>query len=189
MIAGKNWRNLRVLMLGVLIAGNIVFHLEVIGRGSAGYGIRLGIAGAASSCWSAGASCRALRTTGWCGTIRVGCRGSSRDSMHSRWAPAGCRSQCGIVLPQLAVSGVVLMIAGVLQTARLARWAGDPTFADRLVLVLHTRFMASHTNCFASKRESTHPSHLPCNPYELDADCLFQLCDPVDCFLEAVVAE
>jgi uncharacterized protein involved in response to NO len=94
-----------------------------------------------------------------------------------------------IVLPQLAVSGVVLLIAGVLQTARLARWAGDPTFADRLVLVLHTRFMASHTNCFASKRESTHPSHLPCNPYELDADCLFQLCDPVDCFLEAVVAE
>ena len=46
-VAGKNWRNLRVLIvLGVLIAGNIVFHLEVIKHGSADYGIRLGIAAA-----------------------------------------------------------------------------------------------------------------------------------------------
>ena len=30
-VAGKNWRNLRVLaVLGVLIAGNIVFHAEVL---------------------------------------------------------------------------------------------------------------------------------------------------------------
>jgi uncharacterized protein involved in response to NO len=45
-----------------------------------------------------------------------------------------------IMLPQLAVSGVALMIAGVLQAARLARWAGDRTFADRLVLVLHVGY-------------------------------------------------
>ena len=45
-----------------------------------------------------------------------------------------------VVLPQLAVSGVVLIAAGVLQAARLARWAGDRTFADRLVLVLHVGY-------------------------------------------------
>ncbi len=44
-IAGNNWRNLRVLvMLGVLIAGNIVFHAEEILHGSADYGVRIGIA-------------------------------------------------------------------------------------------------------------------------------------------------
>jgi uncharacterized protein involved in response to NO len=44
-LAGNNWRNLRVLVvLGVLIAGNIVFHLEAIWRGNANYGIRIGIA-------------------------------------------------------------------------------------------------------------------------------------------------
>ena len=32
------------------------------------------------------------------------------------------------------------MIAGVLQAARLARWAGERTFADRLVLVLHVGY-------------------------------------------------
>ena len=43
-VAGRNWRNLRVLIvLGVLIAGNIVFHAEVIRSGSADYGIRIGI--------------------------------------------------------------------------------------------------------------------------------------------------
>ena len=43
-VAGRNRRNLRVLIvLGVLIAGNIVFHAEVICSGSADYGIRIGI--------------------------------------------------------------------------------------------------------------------------------------------------
>jgi len=43
-IAGRNWRNLRVLVLvGILIAGNIVFHAEVYLYGRADYGIRIGI--------------------------------------------------------------------------------------------------------------------------------------------------
>ncbi len=32
------------------------------------------------------------------------------------------------------------MIAGVMQATRLARWAGERTFADRLVLVLHVGY-------------------------------------------------
>lgn len=44
-VAGKNWRNLRVLIvLGVLITGNIVFHAEVMVAGAAQYGTRIGIA-------------------------------------------------------------------------------------------------------------------------------------------------
>ena len=43
-IAGKNWRNLRVMIiLVVLIFGNIVFHAEVLLKGSANYGIRIAI--------------------------------------------------------------------------------------------------------------------------------------------------
>jgi uncharacterized protein involved in response to NO len=43
-VAGKNWRNLRVMVvLVVLILGNIVFHAEVLLKGSAGYGIRIAI--------------------------------------------------------------------------------------------------------------------------------------------------
>jgi uncharacterized protein involved in response to NO len=44
-IAGKNWRNLRVfIILVVLILGNIVFHAEVLLKGSADYGIRVAVA-------------------------------------------------------------------------------------------------------------------------------------------------
>src|SRR5512139_1391940 len=95
-IAGKNWRNLRVLaVLGLLILGNVVFHAEVLLAGAANYGIRTTIA----------ASVLALVT----------------------W----------IVAPTQPFCGVLLIFAGCLQVFRLARWAGDRTVADRLVLVLH----------------------------------------------------
>ena len=43
-VAGKNWRNLRVMVvLVVLIFGNIIFHMEVLLKGSADYGIRIAI--------------------------------------------------------------------------------------------------------------------------------------------------
>src|SRR5690606_11953614 len=43
-VAGENWRNLRVIgVVSVLIAGNLVFHLEAHYRGSADYGTRIGL--------------------------------------------------------------------------------------------------------------------------------------------------
>jgi uncharacterized protein involved in response to NO len=47
---------------------------------------------------------------------------------------------CWIALPQFPVSGILLIIAGLLQTVRHVRWAGDRTLADRLVLVLHVAY-------------------------------------------------
>jgi uncharacterized protein involved in response to NO len=35
---------------------------------------------------------------------------------------------------------VLLLVAGLAQTIRLARWAGDRTWRDRLVLVLHVAY-------------------------------------------------
>jgi uncharacterized protein involved in response to NO len=44
-IVGNNWRNLRVLgVLGALALGNIVFHVEVLIKGGANYGTRMGLA-------------------------------------------------------------------------------------------------------------------------------------------------
>jgi uncharacterized protein involved in response to NO len=42
--------------------------------------------------------------------------------------------------PAHPVTGALLLIAGCLQSIRLARWAGDRTLADRLVLVLHVGY-------------------------------------------------
>ena len=44
-MAGENWRNLRVLVLvGLLLAGNVTFHAEAATAGQANVGIRLGTA-------------------------------------------------------------------------------------------------------------------------------------------------
>ena len=44
-LAGKNWRNLKVVALvALLLAGNAAFHLEAHFRGTADYGVRVGIA-------------------------------------------------------------------------------------------------------------------------------------------------
>jgi len=45
-----------------------------------------------------------------------------------------------IAAPHLALSGALLIVAGLVQAARLARWAGDRTLADRLVFVLHAAY-------------------------------------------------
>jgi uncharacterized protein involved in response to NO len=140
-VAGKNWRNLRVLIvLGVLIV-NIVFHLEAIERGSADYGIRLGIAAAIGLIMLVGGRIVPSFTHNW--LVRNNPGRLPRQFARFDALALGTSALAlalWIVLPQLAVSGVVLIIAGVLQAARLARWAGDRTFADRLVLVLHVGY-------------------------------------------------
>ena len=45
-----------------------------------------------------------------------------------------------VALSSSPAAGVALMIAGALHLVRLARWAGDRTTADRLVLVLHVAY-------------------------------------------------
>ena len=162
-VAGKNWRNLRVLVvLCVLIAGNIVFHLEVIVRGSADYGIRLGIASVIGLIMLVGGRIVPSFTHNWLVRNNPGRlpRQSAQFDAFALSASALALAMW-IVLPQLAVSGVVLMIAGVLQTARLARWAGDRTFADRLVLVLHVGYAFVPIGFFLLGAAILRPSEWP----------------------------
>jgi uncharacterized protein involved in response to NO len=43
-------------------------------------------------------------------------------------------------LPDGTITGIALIAAAVIQAVRLARWAGDRTTSDRLVLVLHVGY-------------------------------------------------
>jgi len=140
--AGRNWRNLRVLIaLGILIAGNVVFHAEAIRRGSADYGIRIGIAAAIGLIMLIGGRIVPSFTHNWLARNNPGRlpRAFSRFDAFALGVSALALA-IWIVMPQQAVSGVALMLAGLLQAARLARWAGERTFADRLVLILHVGY-------------------------------------------------
>lgn len=141
-VAGNNRRNLRVLIvLGVLIAGNVVFHAEVIAFGAADYGIRLGIAAVVLLISLIGGRIVPSFTHNWLARSNPG-RMPQPFSRLDAIAVAGTALALAawIALPQSAVSGALLMIAGLLQAVRLIRWAGDRTVADRLVLVLHVAY-------------------------------------------------
>ncbi len=126
-VAGRNWRNLRVLIvLGVLIAGNIVFHAEVIHSGSADYGIRIGVGALIGLIMLVGGRIVPSFTRNWLVRNNPGCL----PQPFSRFDGAAISASafaliCWIALPQFIVSGVLLIIAGLLQTVRHGRWAGD----------------------------------------------------------------
>jgi len=141
-LAGRNWRNLRVLvMIGVLIAGNVVFHLEAILRGSADYGMRIGIAALISLIMLVGGRIVPSFTNNWLtrnNPGRLPVAFSRYDAVSIMISALALASW--IALPQAAISGVALTIAGLLQAVRQVRWAGDRTLPDRLVLVLHVAY-------------------------------------------------
>jgi uncharacterized protein involved in response to NO len=142
-VAGKNWRNLRVLIvLGVLAAGNIVFHAEVIVKGSADYGIRIAIGAAILLISLVGGRIVPSFTNNWLARNNPGRLPVpfSRYDMVTMGVSALALA-LWIALPAHVVTGGALLAAGILQSVRLARWAGYRTFADRLVLVLHVGYV------------------------------------------------
>ena len=141
-VAGKNWRNLRVLIvLAVLIAGNVVYHAEVLRSGAAAYGIRIAIAAAIALIMLIGGRIVPSFTNNWLtknnpGRLPVP---FARFDMAAM-AVSAAALVAWVAAPAHAVTGALLLVAGVLQAVRLARWAGERTLADRLVLVLHVGY-------------------------------------------------
>ncbi|HEY4983355.1 MAG TPA: NnrS family protein [Pseudolabrys sp.] len=141
-VAGKNWRNLRVLVvLGVLIAGNIVYHAEVLLNGAADYGVRIAIAAVIMLISLIGGRIVPSFTNNWLtrnnpGRLPVPFARFDLAAM----AVSAVALLAWIAAPAHLASGALLLIAGILQAVRLARWAGERTVADRLVLVLHVGY-------------------------------------------------
>ena len=141
-VAGRNWRNLRVLVLiGVLIAGNVAFHAEVYVSGSADYSIRIGIAALIMLITLVGGRVVPSFTRNWLARQEKG----RLPASFSRFDVASIAVSLASLalwagLPEDAVTGVALIAAAAVQAARLARWAGDRTIPDRLVLVLHVGY-------------------------------------------------
>jgi uncharacterized protein involved in response to NO len=141
-VAGRNWRNLRVLIvLGVLILGNVVFHAEIIRSGSADYGIRIGVGALVGLVMLVGGRIVPSFTRNWLVRNNPG----RLPQPFSRFdavtiAASALALICWIALPQFLASGILLIVAGLLQTVRHLRWAGDRTLADRLVLALHVAY-------------------------------------------------
>jgi uncharacterized protein involved in response to NO len=141
-LAGKNWRNLGVVVLFVLLlAGNIAFHIEAHVSGAADTSIRIGIAVAVLLISLIGGRIIPSFTRNWL----------AREKPGRLPAPFG-RLDIAIVAITAVVlliwtvrqdgplMGAALALAGFLHLVRLGRWAGDRTFGERLVLILHVGY-------------------------------------------------
>lgn len=141
-VKGRNWRNLKVLIaLGVLLAGNILFHVEAHILGAADYGIRFGIAATMMLVMLVGGRIIPSFTRNWLVRENPGRLPASfgRFDVVSMVA-AGVALLAWIAAPDWSVTGAALIAAGVLQALRFARWAGERTWRDRLVLILHVAY-------------------------------------------------
>lgn len=141
-VAGKNWRNLKIVaLLCLLAAANLGFHLEAHFERLAVYSTRLGIAVVLMLIMVIGGRVIPSFTRNWLlrqepgrlpapfGRFDIACLALSGASL-ALW----------IVTPEAQPTGVALCVAAALNLARLGRWAGYRTFPDRLVLVLHVGY-------------------------------------------------
>ncbi|MEO3427364.1 NnrS family protein [Pelagibius sp. CAU 1746] len=148
-VAGRNWRNLPLpLVLSVLLAANLMTHLEAGGIALPGYpdlgaaGQRLGVAAVVLLICLIGGRILPSFTRNW-----LAKRG--QDAMP---APFGAFDKlcllstvaalgAWVVLPDHAVVGGLLLLAGVLNAVRLARWQGLRSLPEPLLWSLHLAFL------------------------------------------------
>jgi uncharacterized protein involved in response to NO len=141
-VAGKNWRNLRVIaVLAVLAVGNILFHGEAWSAGTAAYGGRVGMAAAIVLIMLVGGRIVPSFTRNWLVRENPGRLPQPFSKADLVAVGAGILAlTLWVALPLTALTGATLAVAGVLQAVRLARWAGDRTVRDPLVLILHVGY-------------------------------------------------
>jgi uncharacterized protein involved in response to NO len=137
--AGRNWRNLKVLVVvALLLGGNATFHLEAQFAGGADVGVRVGIAATILLVILIGGRIIPSFTRNWLARENPGRLPAPFDRVDMvSIACAAVSLAAWMAAPDASVTGALLAAAGLLQAARLARWAGERTWRDRLVLVLH----------------------------------------------------
>lgn len=141
-IAGRNWRNLKVLIPVIVFgAANIAFHVEVHAFGTSDIARRLGIGTAIVLIALIGGRIIPSFTRNWLARENPG----RLPVPVSRFDMATIAISALALLgwsfaPDAAATAVALILAAGLNTLRLARWAGDRTWRDPLVLILHVAY-------------------------------------------------
>ena len=142
-VAGRNWRNLKVLLpVVVLLAANVLFHAEAHFAGISDISRRLGIGAAIVLITVIGGRVIPSFTRNWL----------VRENPGRLPVPFNRFDMATIILSAVALAAwtflpdsngtaLVLATAAALNAFRLLRWAGDRTFRDPLVLILHVAYV------------------------------------------------
>jgi len=141
-IAGQNWRNLKVLIpVTVLALANAGFHVEAHVSGMADIATRAGVAAILVLVMLIGGRIIPSFTRNWLARENPGRLPIPFGRFDALTIVVSAAALCiWIVTPRGELTGTALLAAGILQTVRLGRWAGDRTLRDRLVLILHVAY-------------------------------------------------
>jgi uncharacterized protein involved in response to NO len=138
-VAGKNWRNLKVLVIvALLFAANVAFHVEAHVTGAANLSERTAIAAIVMLVTLIGGRVTPSFTRNWLVRENPGRLPASADRLDAGFIAISIAALvCWAIAPASIVTAALLLIAAVAQTARLARWVGWRAWRDALALVLH----------------------------------------------------
>ena len=141
-IAARDLRNLKVVILVlVLAAANVGFHVEAALAGTAPISARIGLAILVFLILLIGGRVVPSFTHNWLAKRAIAPRPVSfgrPDVMVM--SLSGLALTLWVALPGLPAVGAVLIAAGAANLWRLSRWRGWATRSDRLVLILHLGF-------------------------------------------------
>ena len=142
LVAGRNYRNLRVLALVALFgAANAAYHYEVAVFGTADYSRRAGIAVILLLIMLIGGRIIPSFTRNWLaqqGSESFPVPFGRYDGLAILASAAAFLSW--IAAPDSVAAAIALGLAGLLNLVRLVRWKGWQTFSEGLVAILHVAY-------------------------------------------------
>lgn len=142
-IAGRNWRNLKVLIpVTVLLFANILFHAEAYFSGISDFARRLAVAAAVMLIILIGGRIIPSFTRNWLARERPGRLPAAFGRFDAASvAVSAAAFAAWVALPMSRAAGLAMVAAGTLHLLRLTRWAGERTWREPLVLVLHLSYL------------------------------------------------
>ena len=139
-VAGKNWRNLKVLIILALIgAANITFHIEAYyTAGFDGYGIRMAVALIIMLIMVVGGRIIPSFTRNWLMRQPAGRLPAPMTNFDKAvMVLSGAALLLWAFTPEFIATRPMAALAGLLNLARLYRWAGWRTLSEPMLTILH----------------------------------------------------
>ena len=150
-VAGKNWRNLKVAALVLALAlVNVAFHVEDAREGLAEFSIRAALGIFVMLILLIGGRVTPSFTGNWIARMGAGARPvpfGRPDGVVL--ALSGFALLAWVAAPEGVVTGALALAAGAANLWRLSRWRGLAARSDALVLVLHAGFLLAALGFFA----------------------------------------
>lgn len=141
-VAGRNWKNAPVaVMISLFGIANALDHLANLDLVPHGLGVRLALGAIAVLLALIGGRIIPSFTRNWLvkqGTSRLPASFGGLDK--AALAATALGSAAWVIAPDTVATGALLGLAGTLLAARLARWQGQQTIREPIVLILHVGY-------------------------------------------------